>query len=149
MTRLKRPAGFDETWIDDAECYGHNSGDVQPFHDLFPDYDEDLASGSEASSGLPGAGDDVHEVGRPKSYYSNRDLYDLLHPGETNCPYIYDNFEWPHCDVSANKCVFFFFTTSERNSALFVLEKFMGKRTAFTDDALSNCCPTSSEHARS
>lgn len=36
-----------------------------------------------------------------KFYYTNMELYDLLDPRAADSPYVYDNFEWPHCDVSA------------------------------------------------
>ena len=35
-----------------------------------------------------------------KTYYTNKMLYDLLAPDGMSIPYIYDNFEWQHCDVS-------------------------------------------------
>lgn len=35
MLRLDADEGFDETWVDDHPCYGHNPEDVQPFHSLF------------------------------------------------------------------------------------------------------------------
>lgn len=36
-----------------------------------------------------------------KKYYTNENLYDLFSPIRAEMPYVYDNFEWPHCDVSA------------------------------------------------
>lgn len=116
LTRLDRAEGFDETWINDAECYGHNSGDVQPFHDMFPEYDDKIRSGSaeEATVEFPFSADGVgggvgggasvgaeHDIGMAKFYYTNMELYDLLDPRAADSPYVYDNFEWPHCDVSA------------------------------------------------
>lgn len=35
-----------------------------------------------------------------KKYYTNQQLYTMLKPDQMDSPYIYDNFEWTHCDVS-------------------------------------------------
>lgn len=35
LLRLEADQTFDDTWIDDHPCYGHNPGDIQPFHNLF------------------------------------------------------------------------------------------------------------------
>lgn len=86
---MEQKAVFDETWISDSTCFGHNEEDVQPFHDLFLEEAVSEREG-EASSEVPTA----------KNYYTNGDLYGLLHPGEMNLPYVYDNFAWPHCEVS-------------------------------------------------
>ena len=40
------------------------------------------------------------QVEGAKSYYTNRQLLELLRPDAMRIPYTYDNFEWPHCDVS-------------------------------------------------
>jgi len=32
------------------------------------------------------------------SYYTNMELYEYLHPSNRFLQYVYDNFEWPHCD---------------------------------------------------
>ena len=105
--RFDQGDGFNETWINDSDCYGHNSGDIQPFHDLFPDYDDKVGSGRadtvEFPFGVGGAGGDgvdaEHEIGKAKFYYTNMELYDLLDPQKTASPYVYDTFAWPHCDV--------------------------------------------------
>lgn len=97
LWHLKRlgATDFDETWDPFHECVGHNPDDLQPFHDLFPDWDaanatpvsgKTLSRTSDAVSGL-------------KKYYSNADLYELLRPDKTDLPYLYDNFAWPHCSV--------------------------------------------------
>ncbi len=58
-----------------------------------------------------------------KNYYTNGELYDLLHPGEMNLPYVYDNFAWPNCDVSV--CL-----------GLCVMENYLrGRRFAFSPAA--------------
>lgn len=41
-----------------------------------------------------------HAVAPPKTYYTNEELYELLKPRDGVLPYMYDNFDWPHCDVS-------------------------------------------------
>jgi len=66
------PVVYNETWDPYHTCYGHNPDDLQPFRNLFDDNNE---------------------------YYSNSDLYSLLHPQNEDLPYIYDNFEWPHCEL--------------------------------------------------
>eukprot|EP00752_Nemacystus_decipiens_P001330 g1320.t1 len=87
LARMEQKPIFNETWISDSTCIGHNEDDVQPFHDLF--LEEQVAGREEeVSSGVPVM----------KNYYTNGELYDLLHPSEMNLPYVYDNFEWPHCD---------------------------------------------------
>ena len=53
-----------------AYCHGHNVDDVLPFTGLF-----DSDSGP----------------------YTNRELLALADPKYDKAPYIYDNFEWPHC----------------------------------------------------
>lgn len=40
------------------------------------------------------------EVAGVKSYYTNAELYAQLKPDEMSSPYTYDNFDWPHCEVS-------------------------------------------------
>ena len=51
-------------------CQGHDRGDVLPFTELF----------------------DAHD-----GPYSNKELLNLMDPSMSSSPYIYDNFEWPHC----------------------------------------------------
>ena len=41
-----------------------------------------------------------HQVDSAKQYYTNHQLYTMLRPDQMDSPYIYDNFEWSHCDVS-------------------------------------------------
>ena len=83
LQRLENDSPFDETWLDDHPCYGHNPSDVQPFFNLFDKLEET---------------DQGVQV--PKKYQTNIELYDLLRPDGIAIPYTYDNFEWPHCDVS-------------------------------------------------
>jgi hypothetical protein len=62
---------FDDTWDDeDVSCHGHYADDHTPFKNIF---------------------DNDNRV------YTNRELYDLIHPAQDSYPYIYDGFEWTHC----------------------------------------------------
>lgn len=88
LRRLEASDSFDEEWISDHTCYGHNPEDVQPFHDLFLEDDAEPSPDKQSHS----------EVGKKKTYYTNHELYTMLRPDEMNNPYIYDNFEWTHCD---------------------------------------------------
>lgn len=56
-----------------------------------------MKDGKEYSGGdgVPNSG-----VAPPKEYYTNQMLYDLLKPDGMSTPYVYDHFQWPHCDVS-------------------------------------------------
>ena len=53
-----------------AYCHGHNVDDVLPFTGLFDD---------------------------SRNGRTNRELLALADPADSGAPYIYDNFEWPHC----------------------------------------------------
>lgn len=55
-----------------GECPGSNSGDMSPFSG-FVEGDEETG-------------------------YTNTELYAFLSPLNTDLPYVYDNFEWSHCD---------------------------------------------------
>lgn len=80
--RLGHDANFDETWDPYHTCYGHNPEDLQPFYGMFSDSDDyDDDDGSTAR------------------FYSNMQLYNLLHPENEENPYAYDNLEWPHCET--------------------------------------------------
>ena len=68
---------YEETWDPYHECYGHNPDDIQPFKMLF--------------------GEDEWDG---ETYYTNADLYDNLSPYNADKPYVYDNFEWPHCELA-------------------------------------------------
>lgn len=35
LRRLEASESFNETWVSDHTCYGHNPDDKQPFHNLF------------------------------------------------------------------------------------------------------------------
>ncbi|CAB1110722.1 unnamed protein product [Ectocarpus sp. CCAP 1310/34] len=91
LSRLEQDPVFNETWISDSTCVGHNADDVQPFHDLFLEEHE----GEPDVVGSAGG----ESVGPLKGYYTNAELYDLLHPAGMQLPYMYDNFAWPHCDA--------------------------------------------------
>ena len=75
---LVEDSTYDETWDPYHDCYGHNPDNIQPFMNLFGESD----------------GDDMKDT-----FYSNTDLYDALHPKNEALPYMYDDFEWPHCEM--------------------------------------------------
>ena len=91
-------ADFDDVWLDDHTCYGHNPKDIQPFHDLFlGTFEEAKGDGDfEDKAGLSVDG----SVSPIKRYYTNEMLYELLRPDGMASPYVYDHFVWSHCDVS-------------------------------------------------
>ncbi|CBJ26075.1 tyrosinase-like protein 2 [Ectocarpus siliculosus] len=80
---------FNETWDSFHDCVCHNPADLQPFHGMFPDWDDEHAEEEEDSAASPSA----------KRYYTNMELYGLLRPDQSDLPYVYDNFAWPHCSV--------------------------------------------------
>ena len=88
---------YEETWIDDNVCYGHNPTDIQPFHDMFLGEEDDSSATDESTV------DDRGGIAPIKKYYTNEMMYHLLAPDGMNTPYVYDNFEWSHCDVSCFK----------------------------------------------
>lgn len=98
---MKRLAAqdFDETWDPYHTCVGHNPVDLQPFHNLFPAWDYTNSTLSDVDSPAEGAATADQPAGL-KQYYSNAELYDLLRPDTEDLPYMYDNFQWPHCSVS-------------------------------------------------
>ena len=64
---------FNETWDDSLyDCEGHFSEDITPFMNLF----------------------DSNNV-----LYSNKELYDYLHPVTGKIDYVYDTMTWPHCET--------------------------------------------------
>lgn len=64
---------FSDVWST-STCSGHNANDVQPW-----------------TAELFGLSD--------SSYLTNSELYDLMHPATGALPYVYDNFEWAHCEA--------------------------------------------------
>ncbi|KAJ8605555.1 hypothetical protein CTAYLR_000128 [Chrysophaeum taylorii] len=68
----------DETWGDDVStCWGHREHDVTLWRaSQFQDDDDD---------------DDGDRL------LTNADLYQLFDASTHNVPYVYDDFEWPHC----------------------------------------------------
>lgn len=75
MMRLwedEHPSSFFPDWRNAGQsCYGHRSGDLQPFRDLWGDGD--------------------------RRFPTNRQLYRQLHPRSAQLSYVYDNFDWAHC----------------------------------------------------
>ena len=78
---MRRPNGMESMHWPDGKawsvegtkisyCQGHDTGDILPFTFLFEGHD---------------------------GPYSNKELVDLMDPTGADSPYIYDNFEWPHC----------------------------------------------------
>ena len=65
-------------------------------------------TGGESASGLSSA-QKIFGSSAPSStsaantYYTNAELYTLLHPMSQKLQYVYDNFNWPHCDQSGHK----------------------------------------------
>jgi hypothetical protein len=59
-----------------GDCKGHGEFDVLPFTNL-------SASVTEQEDVVGG--------------YTNRQIYELLHPHSPELPYVYDSFAWPHC----------------------------------------------------
>lgn len=99
LNRLENRPTFDQRWrIDETACYGHNPGDMQPFHDLFPL--SDTAAATTATKNDDGISPGGDEIGEAKVYYTNEELYAKLSPDEVSMPYMYENFEWTHCEVS-------------------------------------------------
>lgn len=101
LWHMKRLAAedFDEQWDPFHTCVGHNPEDLQPFHNLFPSWDSFNAT---LSDDIPSPAEGAATSGKPaglKQYYKNKELYDLLRPDTEHLPYMYDNFQWPHCSV--------------------------------------------------
>ncbi|CAM9993354.1 unnamed protein product [Ectocarpus sp. 12 AP-2014] len=121
LRRLQNDA-FDDTWVPfESACFGNNPGDALPLHDLSASSRDASSSVLEASApagvggtvrhggvsrdqqetggvGLRGGGVAGGVALSPKKYYTNAELYQLLDPNGDEVPYVYDNFEWPHCD---------------------------------------------------
>lgn len=73
---------------------------MQPFHDLFQSNLETQPVGTSTTAMGGGAQFPRQTGAAAKTYYRNADLYRLLRPDGTSLPYVYDNFVWPHCEVS-------------------------------------------------
>lgn len=77
----------DQTWADsEHECTGHSGSNVFPF-DLL-EYD---TNGFQIRTGLknmPSGGNTL----------TNRELLKRLDPHHDSMTYIYDTFQWPHCE---------------------------------------------------
>ena len=64
--------GMDDMSWSTSTCWGHNEDDVTVWHAGF-------------------------EGGSTETRYTNADLMVLFDPTNSSIPYVYDNFEWPHC----------------------------------------------------
>ena len=102
LNRLEDNPTFDQTWEADATvCYGHNPGDIQLFHDLF--LPADPAGVTHTDTRLPPGAerhDEEEEEKEIKHYFTNQELYTQLKPDGMSSPYIYEHFEWAHCEVN-------------------------------------------------
>jgi len=70
--RLGPTDNYDETWDPYHTCYGHNPSNFQPFKNIFDSND---------------------------NYYTNAELYENLRPDKPVLQYMYDSFDWPHCEL--------------------------------------------------
>lgn len=70
--RLGNQDNYDETWDPYHTCYGHNPSNFQPFKNIFDQNDQ---------------------------YYTNQELYENLRPDKPQISYMYDSFDWPHCEM--------------------------------------------------
>lgn len=81
--------GTTESWrlsLWEEDCNGHRGSDVFPF-DL-----TDAGSSFKVQTGIRGFEEGGNSI-------SNRDLVKLLDPRINSMNYIYDNFEWKHCEA--------------------------------------------------
>lgn len=92
LSRLEASPDFDHTWEETDACYGHNPTDIHPLWGLFA---EDRKEGRNVV-GI----DDVTPV---KKYHTNEELYDKFRPDGMDIPYLYDNLDWSHCEVSRHR----------------------------------------------
>lgn len=83
--RLGSTENYDETWDPYHTCYGHNPTNFQPFKNLFDQDTETLA------------------ISEHERFYTNEELYEYLRPDSLTMPYMYDNFDWPHCELIGYK----------------------------------------------
>ena len=61
---------------EDTDCRGHNAFDLTSF-----------------AAHVRG-----HDGSYKYAYLTNAEVFDLMAPGNYSLDYVYDNFEWPHCD---------------------------------------------------
>ena len=74
-------------------CKGHHADDVIPFDVMAVRVTDDATP---AADGVAAATTDgSYEVAQ----LTNRELYAALDPRAARMPYVYDNFEWSHCDA--------------------------------------------------
>ena len=105
--RLGNLANYDETWDPYHTCYGHNPRNVQPFQNLFEEaapvsahrrrLEADGVSGK-APASLMNDHSSAKTSTKADHYYTNMELYEYLHPNNRGLQYVYDSFEWSHCD---------------------------------------------------
>lgn len=71
---------------------------VDPHLDVCPSHRADAPLGGYHCVGVCEY-EDLKDAG-PSSYFTNAEFYDYTSPFNENLPYMYDSFEWPHCDES-------------------------------------------------
>merc|ERR1711964_177181 len=84
---------YTEGWDATSTCVGHNPEDIQPFTPTL--FNLDAADADTRFDGDWNPLLDQDSTG----VYTNQALYDRLHPANDYMPYVYDNFEWPHCEA--------------------------------------------------
>ena len=93
----KLAGGFtDEAWpsVDYATvdgCHGHKAGDVIPFR----------FSLKTQSSLSDGSSDPNSAVPNNQTKYTNEELYNYMASGSPDMPYVYQDFNWDHCNSVA------------------------------------------------
>lgn len=73
-THWKENSAWSVKGFKDGYCWGHNEMDVL----TWPNY--------------------LYDQTGPIGPFTNRDVWDILNPSTQKAPYIYDNFEWVHCE---------------------------------------------------
>lgn len=73
-------------------CIGHRGSDVFPFGLL------NNLSSITIRSGIHYPWDSGNGNRSERSGLSNREVLEALDPRINTLPYVYDNFEWPHCE---------------------------------------------------
>ena len=97
ITVKKLAGGFtDEAWpsVDYATvdgCHGHKAGDVIPFR----------FSLKTQSSLSDGSSDPNSAVPNNQTKYTNEELYNYMASGSPDMPYVYQDFNWDHCNSVA------------------------------------------------
>ena len=81
-------------------CRGHRADDVAPFR--VTARWRRVAAAAAASAGDRGDDDDDVAGGGERfttRLATNRELYEVADPHHSDLPYVYENFEWTHCEA--------------------------------------------------